>query len=355
VPLTRLRVEAFRCLEFVELELHRELTCLFGPNGAGKTSLLEAIYFLGRGRSFRTPETRRLLQWGRQGFAIYGECSSTGDGLSRMGVAFSNGAVKRRLNGVEAIGIATLAERLPVYVIDPGAHELIGGGPRMRRQFLDWGVFHVEHAYLDTWRRYRRALGQRNAGLRKGQSPELLAPWTELVAAEGRTIDAARRHYLEQLRVGLERLGRVLLGESLEADYQRGWRQGLELEEALEEAAPREQAAGVTLVGPHRADMSVRLAGHGVRDTASRGQQKLVATALVLSQVEVAAREGKPATLLVDDPGAELDRERVVRILDALCSAPAQVVITALSREELSLSGDFPMFHVEQGEVTPVL
>lgn len=356
MPLRRLKVEAFRCLDNVELELDGKRSYVFGANGAGKTSLLEAIYFLGRGRSFRTRETRKLVRWGSAQATVYAETRDESQSIGRLGasIGIGAGAVERQLNGRRGVSAGTLASALPVYVLDPGAHELIGGGPRGRRQFLDWGVFHVEHDYLDTWRRYRRALGQRNAGLKEGQPDALLAPWTQVLIEEGTAIDAARRRYLEQVAPILARLGQLLLGEPIEASYQRGWPQELELGDALAAASPRERASGITEVGVHRSDLRIRLAARGVRESASRGQQKLVAAALVLSQIEITATQRTP-TLLVDDPAAELDQERVARILDALFAAPAQVVLTGLSREQLAPPADYPVFHVEQGNVRPML
>jgi len=163
--LRRLRITDVRCLAEAELALDPARNYIYGPNGAGKTSILEAIYLLGRGRSFRTRQIRRLVRYGRSGLAVFGE---VGDGprLRRIGVAFNQGRLEKKIDGSAAAGTAALVEILPVHAIDPSSHELIQGGPSERRRFLDWGVFHVEHGYLDTWRRYRRLLGQRNAALK---------------------------------------------------------------------------------------------------------------------------------------------------------------------------------------------
>src|SRR5690606_22264133 len=149
----------------IEADLHPRRNYFFGPNGAGKTSLLESVYLLGRGRSFRTRDTRRLIRHGEARLVVYGEVVAD-DEAHRPGVAFERGRLEKRVDGAPAESMAALASILPAYVIDPSSHGLVEGGPSERRRFLDWGVFHVEQSYLPVWRRYRRVLSQRNAALK---------------------------------------------------------------------------------------------------------------------------------------------------------------------------------------------
>src|SRR5262249_33040360 len=160
-------------------------------NGAGKTSLLEAIFLLGRGRSFRTRQLRRLVARGSSEFAVFGEVS-TESAVRRVGVAWSQGRLEKRIDGESAPGTAALAALFPVHVLDPSSHELVQGTPSERRRFLDWGVFHVEHAYLETWRRYRRLLSQRNAALKAGAGMEELGAWSVPMAEAGEAVHQMR-------------------------------------------------------------------------------------------------------------------------------------------------------------------
>ena len=156
MPLSRIRITTFRCLRDVELELHPRRNYIFGPNGAGKTSLLEAVFVLGRGRSFRTRQMRRLVQHGSDGFAVYGEVRRRQGDATPRASAYRAGRLEKKIDGEPATGMAELAALLPVHAIDPSMHALVEGGPSERRRFLDWGVFHVEPGYLDAWKRYRR-------------------------------------------------------------------------------------------------------------------------------------------------------------------------------------------------------
>lgn len=355
MPLETLRIETLRCLSAAELELAPGRNLLIGPNGAGKTSVLEAVYLLGRGRSFRTHETGHLIQRGAQGFSIFGTVRS-GAERHRLGLGLGADGFTRRLDGAPAEGMAGMAALLPVYAIEPGSHQLIEGGPRGRRQFLDWAVFHVEHGYIDLWRQYRKALAQRNAGLKAGASPGALAPWTHLLAEAGERIDSARGAHTARLEAPLAALGQRLIGQELGIRYARGWRKDSSLHEALQEALPRERMLGSTQVGPHRADWQVLLEGIPVRQGASRGQQKLAAIALILAQLRLEPGEAGPVgTLLVDDPAAELDQERLGRVLEVLAETPGQQIVTGLEEAPLGRQDADRVFHVEQGTLRRML
>ncbi len=352
MPLSRVRIQTFRCLTEVELALHPERNYIFGPNGAGKTSVLETIYLLGRGRSFRTRQNRRLIQRGSSGFSVYAELDD--DGASRrLGVGLGPNGLELRLDGATAPGIAALARLLPVHVIEPNLHQLIEGGPRQRRRFLEWGVFHVEQGYLKAWRGYRRVLGQRNAALKAGQGEE---NWNEGLLEAGQAVDQFRSGYVAELSAALEGLGEALLGYPLEVTYRSGWRSGLSFAEALRASTKRDRTVLATQVGPHRADLFISLGARGVRDEVSRGQQKLVAAGLVLAQIRVfAAGRGSGGVLLVDDPGAELDAAALEALISVLDEIPAQRVMTGISEASLAPESGYPVFHVEQGRVLPVL
>ncbi len=351
MPLSRLRITSLRCLRNVELELHPHRNYIFGPNGAGKTSVLEAVFVLGRGRSFRTRQMRRLVQHGSEGFAVYGEVTVEG-AMRRLGVAYRTGRLEKKIDGEPAESMAELAAWLPVHAIDPSMHALVEGGPSERRRFLDWGVFHVEPRYLAEWKRYRRVLSQRNAALKRGAEAAELRSWSSALAEAGTAIDASRRRYVDRLAPLVTSLGGRLLERALTLDYRRGWPADARLEDVLIESEPRDRHAGTTETGPHRAELVLRLAERRVQDEASRGQQKLTAAALILAQVAVeCADRPQRSVLVVDDPAAELDAAALGRLLDALAELSAQLIFTALTPTTLAAAPGYPVFHVERGDV----
>ena len=161
MSLDSLGIEDFRCVERAELQLDGRCNVISGENASGKTSLLEAIFVLGRGRSFRTAKADTLIRNGTGAFQLTARVR--GDGTARpLGLRFSRDGIEARYSGRPVAGLAELATVLPVQAIDPEVHRLIEGGPQERRRFVDWGVFHVEPSFVDHWRRYQRALRQRN-------------------------------------------------------------------------------------------------------------------------------------------------------------------------------------------------
>jgi DNA replication and repair protein RecF len=246
-----------------------------------------------------------------------------------------------------------LAEALPLQVIDPDVHKLVAGGPDDRRRYVDWIAFHVEHGYLDRWRRFRRALKQRNAALRGGSGRQALSGWDQELAELGSDIDEVRRRMLDITRPALEEFGEALLGSQVDFEYQRGWAAEKSLAEALAEAGERDQLAGSTQVGPHRADIRFRYDERQARKLVSRGQQKLLACALILAATDIVQTNlEKPLLLLLDDPSAELDSDSLERLMSRVASLGCQVVATTLEPGRALFSEPPRLFHVEHGAVT---
>jgi len=266
--------------------------------------------------------------------------------------------IEARYAGRPVSGLAELATRLPAQAIDPEVHRLVDGGPQERRRYLDWGVFHVEPDFVDHWRRYQRALRQRNACLRAGQSDSLVRAWDPEMVAAGEEVAEHRQRYIAGLQAAVRGVGRRLLGIEVEIGLSRGWSAERGLKEALELALPRDRERGLTHVGPHRADLSIRVSGQPARDRVSRGQQKLLASAMLLGQLEYDASRGSSvAALLVDDPAAELDGTSLERLLAEVLALPAQLFITALDSGNPVLRGLSAgrRFHVEHGSVTRLI
>jgi DNA replication and repair protein RecF len=338
------------------LDLHERGTGIVGPNASGKTSLLEAIYFLAHGRSFRTSVRTRMLGAHGASFRIVGALSQTSS-LTHAGVEYAGDNLRVRLGGKELAGISAVTRELPVQIVDPSIHRLIEEGANRRRRLLDWGVFHVEQTFLSPWRRYQRALGQRNAALRSGMDSRIVWSWTEDLATAAAEIDVQRSAYVAMLRPVFMELARSLLGFSVELDYLRGWSSEQAFDAVLVSSETRDRRLKTTTVGPHRADLTFKIDGTSARDLVSRGQQKMLAVALILAQVRLRAeRHSLPRScLLLDDPAAELDVDNLGKVLAVLAKLPTQLVITSLNQEGLHGMEVGRMFHVEQGRVYQML
>jgi len=351
MPLGSFHAERFRCLADVELELDPGANLFIGPNASGKTSLLEAAFFLSRGRSFRSRRRDALISHGEESFLLTGKAVGSLAPVA-LGVRGSRKTTEWHVGGAPAAGIADLAEQFPAQIIDPEVHKLLEEGPGRRRRYLDWGVFHVEHGFLPNWRRYHLALRQRNAALKQDASDDELAGWDQELASSGETLVKQRDAYLARLADPLGTIGTALLGSPISLVHHRGWDLEQPLLVALANDRRRDRRYKATQLGPHRGDVVVQVAGRTAKDHVSRGQQKLVAAGLMLAQLQIQEQE-KPgrSALLLDDPAAELDGENLARLMALVRRVPAQLWVTSLKPGIAGLLGDSRMFHVKHGVI----
>lgn len=356
--LANLHAARFRNIAEADLSLAPGINLLYGPNGAGKTALLEAIFLLGRGRSFRSAQNAHLIQHGQSDVVVRGEVTgeTTRHILGRR--KGSSGLNQARIDGEHASRQSRFAEILPLQALLPGISDLVLDGPGIRREFLDWGLFHVEQNYLPAAKSYRRALSQRSAWLKENHSePFQMDPWAGLLVTSGAEIARWRSRFVDVLN---RRLGETLtslgVGFSCQLAYTGEEFSGGETAalNALEKSFDRDRRLGSTQTGPHRADMAVTIDGNPARSVASRGQAKLIASALALSYASVlSTQKGLLPVLLLDDVGAELDQFHRERFFHQLVEMGCQVIATTTEEpERLVGSAVFDsaqVFHVEHG------
>ncbi len=354
MPLRRLQVTDFRCLQSVALDLDPRFTLISGANASGKTSLLEAMYVLGRGRSFRTRRLEHLIRRGAERFVVFGEVECR-DRRTPMGIEGSAEGIQARVAGARASSLAELALILPVQIIDPEVHHLIEEGPSRRRRFLDWGVFHVEQSFVGYWQRYQQTLRQRNAALKSQQARATISAWDRDLLEYGELVTQARARYVAMLARPAEVIGRNLLGMELTLSYRSGWNREQTFAEALHQSLEHDLVSGATHVGPHRAELAIRLDGLSVKDRISRGQQKLLAASLLLSQLQLFPEDAAvQPCLLLDDPAAELDDERLAGLIAEVSAHSVQLIVTTLHGEFAAFGAPGRRFQVASGQVAPV-
>jgi len=353
VSLRRVQVTDFRCLQSATLELDSRFTLITGANASGKTSLLEAVYVLGRGRSFRTRRLEHLIRHGAEQFVVFGEIERS-DRRIPLGVEGSASGMRAKVAGAKASSLAELALMLPVQIIDPEVHHLIEEGPSRRRRFLDWGVFHVEQAFVGHWQRYQQTLKQRNAALKAKQSSAMISAWDRELLNYGSLVSEARSRYVAVLSTPAAAIGRNLLGMDLTLSYRQGWSREQSFSEALQQSRNHDMDTGSTQVGPHRAELSIRLDGLTVKDRISRGQQKLLAAALLLAQLKLFPADAPvQPCLLLDDPAAELDDGRLAGLIREVSAHAVQLIVTTLHGEFSAFGRPGRRFRVDAGHVEP--
>lgn len=353
--LNRLEISHFRNLVQIRMDPHARLNLLTGVNGAGKTSVLEAIQCLSTAHSFRTRKPRELIARNQDSYSVSGRFSSADANASehRIGLSRSrDGSMAMRVNYESIDRVADATRLLPVKALTPDSHALIQEGPELRRQFLDWGVFHVEQRFYDAWRSYRRALSQRNQTLREHRPAIEIRSWSEPLAVHGMAVDTYRQNYVKRLEIALDRrLDQLNDPLDISIAYRGGWQQSIELIDALEQNLEHHLRMRTTTDGPHRAELSIRTGGFPARQTLSRGQQKLLVYLLHLAQLDVQNETGGPrAIVLCDDLLSELDPTAVSNLVDQLEDVSGQLFVSGVSLCELT-GRSHRMFHVEQGLV----
>jgi DNA replication and repair protein RecF len=334
------------------------LNLFVGANGAGKTSVLEAAYVLSHGRTFRSGPRDVLVQRGAGAMDVYGEVRGRDGRLQRLGLGRDGTRWQVRIDGSTAAGLGELVRRCAVVCFEPGSHALIAGPADERRRFLDWGVFHVEHDFLAVWRRYQRALKQRNTLLRGDHpaAPAQYRPWERELGDAAAQIDAWRVRYLDALREHMRGVARALLPElgELSLDYRRGWDGTRPLADELDANRAVDMARGHTTVGAHRADWTLGFVAAPQREHLSRGQEKLCAVACVLSQAGLYAQHhGDWPVVCLDDLASELDLAHQQAVMTQLVTDGAQVLVTGTELSEAFAGHPTTVFHVEQGRVRP--
>jgi len=347
--LKKLKIENLRNLVQVEIEPDPRLNFLFGANGAGKTSALESVVVLSRGRSFRTSQAGELIGPAGDTFRVYAESFGQAQKTSKLGLERSGKRWRARKDGVDLSQLSQLTRALPLVLMEPNSHLLVSGPPEVRRKYLDWGMFHVEHEFLDTWRRFSKILKQRNAALRFRQE-NVLDSIDDVFSDLGTRLGLLRRQHSKDISKKvhglLKDLGSGLEGIRLE--YHDGWAKG-SLPESLKASREGDLARGATGSGPHRADIVLFHKDSPARSVLSRGEQKLFSAALLLSQADILSGRGEKPIILLDDLASEFDQSHYEIVLERTLKCGGQVWVTGTRHS--TIDTQHKVFHVEHGTV----
>lgn len=359
MSIRRLDITDVRNIRQAGLKDLAPVNVFYGANGSGKTTVLEAIHCLSVARSFRSHKLTPLINHDSSVCTVFAELNAPGGGTIPVGVQRSrtNGA-EIKLAGKALTSAATLAENLPTQVINSAAFDLLEGSPSVRRKFLDWGVFHVEHRFHQVWKDAGRCLKQRNTLLRHGRIAESeVQVWSTELSRLGEQLDEFRQRYFDLFLPVFEScLSKLIELDDLQLQYQRGWDKDRGLADVLASNLIRDQASGYTHSGPHRADIRLRYRGGLAADILSRGQQKLVVCALRVAQGQLLGRLGpRKCIFLVDDLPSELDKAHREALCALLEELETQVFVSCVDHLDLLSCWSKPLevklFHVEHGTV----
>ena len=347
-----LHVRNVRNLSELRIEPAPGLNLVCGPNGSGKTALLEAIYFLGRCRSFRTAAIQRVIRNQQRELQVSAGLLLADQRRIVTGVERSRTALNIRYDNTTVRKVSEQAAQLPVITIIPDSHRLVSGSPVYRRRWLDWAMFHVEPGYINLWRDYYKALKHRNSLLRSNKV-EQLGVWEQAMARAAMAMTAQRTGFIGELAAAMDNAAQRLQIAQTTLEYECGWQADMELASFLAEQRKGDQERGATRQGLHRSDMTIHHEGKEVGHFYSRGQVKLCIIALSLALDTVFRnRTGRIPVILADDLPAELDQKGLPRVVEELAGQESQVFITSTDRIPAASHLPVKLFHVEQGQVT---
>lgn len=354
MSITSLEITHFRNLQNVAIQPDANLNIISGINAAGKTSLLESIFYLSYGRSFRSCHTKDLIMYDEDYFRLVSKIQSDANEIT-LGIQKSIQQQTIRINQQNITKIADLSSLLPVIALHPDSHQLISSGPELRRQFLDWGVFHVEQSFIHIWKVFKKALSQRNAALRSHQSDKLCALWDQLLVESAESIQQMRHKYLDSLKSLINKNAEILFPDNIiNLEYKRGWLDDINYQSYLENNLAKDKDKGFTQSGPHRADIKITLDKKTAQNSISRGQQKKLVALLKLSQVELFVQASQKTCILIyDDLPAELDTFNRKLLMDMLSTMNVQLFVSAIEADQINSESwsSARVFHVEHGVV----
>jgi DNA replication and repair protein RecF len=355
--LTQLSIENLRNISAASVDLRPGISAFVGPNGAGKTTVLDAVHVLGTGKPFTSHHSSKVIQGKSPYFQVVGHFRHGGSesvvGVKRL----REGGGEVRLAGKSVKTLSTLVHELPLILINANTLDVLREGPEARRKLVDQLVFHVEHSFVGVWQRYYQVLKQRNALLRKGAVDDDAA-WVAELAVLGEQFYHSRVRATDLLTAQL-----LSVLEEMKVDFpslrlalRSGWKDGVSIAVALELNRSSDMDRGYTQVGPHRGDLTCFVAGGLANDVLSRGQMKVLMSAIRIAQGRVLKETTRRAPIyLLDDVGAELDAANAQAIFSVLAAEKSQVLATMVALTDTAQGlkryvND--VFHVEQGVLT---
>jgi len=349
MAIEELQCHEFRNLENTTLTFNPKLNIIIGSNGSGKSSLLESIYTLSTSKSFRTKHLKNCIKHKSEKFILFGKYKNHSIGIqkesNKMLIKVNNRIINKR---------SELAKIQSVLAIDSTSFELITAGKQKRREFLDWGLFHVKPSFSAVWIKYRNILKQRNYLLRSKNIKEI-DYWDKHLIIFNEEINQFRKTLLKEIieQYKLNHQDSSILSD-VTIEYNQGWKKGQNFQEALKEKFSTDLKRGFTSVGAHQSDIKFSIADKEIKDVFSRGQIKTLVINLYLTLMDYVYKNSQSKPIfIIDDLVAELDINTIKDVIVSLIEKDYQIFISSIEYDDFfkELQIEKTVFHVKHGEV----
>ena len=345
--LQSLDLKNFRSFTETTIHLAPQANLITGNNGSGKTTILEAIYFLTKKRSFVTRSNKHLIQDNAKESVIFANLSDEKHSITTMGVSIQPGNLKTKINKKEA-KTRDLLTLLPSNVIEAGSSNIFLQSPPIKRKFIDLGVFHVEPLFLDAYLNNRKALVNRNAAIRHNTN---LTIWDKPLIEYGDIITSYRLIFISVINQYFESISNQFFGYSCSIRFYKGWK-GDNFIDAISKNLLTDKKYGYTQLGPHRADYDFFSKNGSVKDFFSRGQMKVIYSIFILAKTYAFKHFlGAQCVLMLDDPLSELDDNSLDFLIGETKALDVQLIVTSIRENSLFGRLNPKTFHVEQGRI----
>jgi DNA replication and repair protein RecF len=352
MTLKHLHLSCFRNFHDYSIDFSPQINVLHGVNGVGKTSILEAVYLLATGRSFRTTNLNLLMNSSSKATTIYAEIEAYNKFSAQVGYYRERGQDRLlKLNQHNVASISEVAAIFPACCLEINIFMALLQPPQFRRKILDWGLFHVKHEFFARWKEYNQILKQRNSILKHAKEQRTyvnsrlrseIQSWDRLFAKSSVELAQLRQSYLEEIKPYFQFYTNILINSIHNLDVSLSVKHGLpvidenEIYSILEANLSNDLYKGYTSIGPHKADLDFSVLGISAKNILSRGQQKVLIIAYYLSQLALLKEKyAKRCTVLIDDMAAELDFTAQNLIYEQFYKLGHQLIISSVDKTNI--------------------
>ena len=352
--INKLKIHNLRNIKISEYVFDKRINIFYGSNGAGKTSILEAIYFLSSGKSFRKGNYKNLINYESSSLTVYIECTNNIDSQLHVFAVNKdkNGQWKAQGNRSKIKKQSIITNLLPVIAIDPEVYRLVDYGPLYRRNFLDWLVFHVKHDYLLLWKKVHKCVKHLNT-LYKIKAPITdIDIWEKAFVQFSDELNYIRKTIFDEIKPKIIELSLYMQDEicDLDIEYKKGWSEDLCLEQQLKLDKLKNLKYGQLQHGPQKMDIKINVGKYQASQTLSRGQKKILSITFYMAFIDLLLEKtSKNPILCLDDFDAEIDKNKLFKAAAFFKEKETQIFITSVQKKKISrVFPDSEMFHVKQ-------